>query len=314
VKRHNLMIPIAGAAFLVVVASCRSKISDPAAAETPAEKLAPDSVKLSEESLKLVGVEVTPVSRGHLSMTLRSPGRISVNVNRTAKVTSSLEGRILTMNYDIGAEVRAGDAMALIDSPELLNKPLALKAPLSGRVIERHGTVGEVVDRAKELYTISDLANLWGIAEIKEKDIAMVHVGQEATLRVLAFPEEAFTGKVVLLGHEIETKTRTLEVRILMENTSGKLKPGMFADVEIVTDVLDGVLLIPDDALQTLEDQQVVFVAADGGTFTKRTVRLGREQNGRVEIVDGLRDGERVVTTGSFLLKSEMLKNELAED
>jgi cobalt-zinc-cadmium efflux system membrane fusion protein len=247
-------------------------------------------------------------------MTLRSPGRISVNVNRTAKVTSSLEGRILTMNYDIGAEVRAGDAMALIDSPELLNKPLALKAPLSGRVIERHGTVGEVVDRAKELYTISDLANLWGIAEIKEKDIAMVHVGQEATLRVLAFPEEAFTGTVVLLGHEIETKTRTLEVRILMENTSGKLKPGMFADVEIVTHVLNGVLLIPDDALQTLEDQQVVFVTADGGAFTKRTVRVGREQNGRVEIVDGLRDGERVVTAGSFLLKSEMLKNELAEE
>jgi multidrug efflux pump subunit AcrA (membrane-fusion protein) len=311
------MTLIAAAAFLALVGSCRSKTGDPAAAatsETPADKPAPDSVKLSEESLKLVGVEATPVLRGHLSMTLRSPGRISVNVNRTAKVTSTFEGRIPTMNYDIGAEVRAGDAMALIDSPELLNKPLELKAPLSGRVIERHGTVGEVVDRAKELYTISDLANLWGIAEIKEKDIAMVHVGQEATLRVLAFPEQAFRGKVVLLGHEIEEKTRTLEVRILMENTSGKLKPGMFADVEIVTDVLDGVLLIPDDALQTLEEQQVVFVAANGGTFTKRTVRLGREQNGRVEIVDGLREGERVVTTGSFLLKSEMLKNELAEE
>ena len=315
-KRYTLVTLIAAAAFLALVASCSSK-TDPVAAttsETPEEKPAPDTVTLSEESLKLVGVEVTPVSRGHLSMTLRSPGRISVNVNRTAKVTSTLEGRILKMSYDIGAEVRAGDGMVLIDSPELLNKPLDLKAPISGRVIARHGTVGEAVDRAKELYTISDLANLWAIAEIKEKDIAMVQVGQEATLRVLAFPEEAFTGKVVLLGHEIADTTRTLEVRILLENTSGKLKPGMFADVEIVTDVLDGVLLIPDDALQTLEDQQVVFVAADGGTFTKRTVRVGREQNGRVEIVDGLRDGERVVTAGSFLLKSEMLKNELAEE
>jgi multidrug efflux pump subunit AcrA (membrane-fusion protein) len=314
VNRHNLTTLTAAAAFLAFVASCSSNTSDPAAAETPAEKPPTDSVTLSAESLKLVGVEVTPVSRGHLSMTLRSPGRISVNVNRTAKVTSTLEGRIRTMTYDIGAEVRAGDTMVLIDSPELLNKPLDLKAPISGRVIERHGTVGEAVDRAKELYTISDLANLWAIAEIKEKDIAMVQVGQDATLRVLAFPAEVFTGKVVLLGDEIEAKTRTLEVRILMGNTSGKLKPGMFADVEIVTDVLNGVLVIPDDALQTLEDQQVVFVGTDGGTFTKRTVRVGHEQNGRVEIVDGLREGERVVTTGSFLLKSEMLKNELAEE
>ncbi len=303
------------AALLAFTVSCRSKADDSAAAETPAaEKRAPDSVQLSPESLALVGVEMAPVSRGNLSMTLRSPGRISVNVNRTAKVTPTLEGRILKMNYDIGAEVRAGDSMVLIDSPELLNRPLDLKAPINGRVIERHGTVGEAVDRAKEIYTISDLANLWAIAEVKEKDIALLRVGQDATLRVLAFPDETFTGKVMLLGDEIEAKTRTLEVRILLENASGKLKPGNFADVEIVTDVLGGVLVIPDDALQTLEDQQVVFVAGDGNTFTKRTVRVGREQNGRVEIVDGLREGERVVTTGSFLLKSEMLKNELAEE
>jgi multidrug efflux pump subunit AcrA (membrane-fusion protein) len=307
---------IAAAALLPLVESCSSK-TEPAAAttsEAPEKKPAPDTVKLSDESLKIGGVEVTPVSRGHLSMTLRSPGRISVNVNRTAKVTSTLEGRISKMNYDIGAEVRAGDVMALVDSPELLNKPLELKAPVGGRVIERHGTVGEAVDRAKELYTISDLANLWAIAEIKEKDTALVHVGQAATLRVLAYPQEAFTGKVTLLGHEIEAKTRTLEVRIQADNTSGKLKPGMFADVEIVTNVLDAVLLIADDALQTLEDQQVVFVAADGGTFTKRTVTVGREQSGRVEITDGLREGERVATKGSFLLKSEMLKSQLGEE
>ena len=85
------------------------------------------------------------------------PGRVSFDLNHTAKVTSTLEGRIVKMNYDVGAPVQQGDVMALVDSPELL-KPLELKAPSAGTVIERHGTVGEMVDRTKELYTISDLA------------------------------------------------------------------------------------------------------------------------------------------------------------
>ena len=85
-----------------------------------------------------------------------------------------------------------------------------------------------------------------------------------------------------------------------MENTGGKLKPGMFADVEIVTHVLDGVLVIPDGAVQTLGDQQVVFVAADRTTLPNASVSVGREQNGRVQILDGLKEGETVVTDGQL--------------
>ncbi len=273
-----------------------------------------DTVKLSEESLKLVAIETVPVTRGDLPMTIRSAGRVGFNQNQTAKVTSTFEGRIAKMTHDIGAQVQVGDVMALVDSPELLNKPLELKAPIAGQVIERHGTVGEAVDKAKELYTISDLKNVWGIAEIKEKDIAVVRVGQQAILRVLAYPQETFTGKIVLIGHEVEEKTRTVEARIEVDNTSGKLKPGMFADVEIVTSVLENVLAIPDDALQTLEDQQVVFVAGNPNEFTKRVVKVGREQNGRAEVLDGIKEGERVVTKGSFVLKAELLKGELGEE
>lgn len=315
-KRESFALYLAAAALVVLATGCRSG-ENPAATTGPEkseEKTAPDAVKLGEESLRLANLEVAPVSRGHLSMTLRSPGRISVNVNRTAKVTSTLEGRVSKMNYDIGAEVRAGDVMALVDSPELLNRALELRAPVGGRVIERHGTVGEAVDRAKELYTISDLSALWAVAEIRERDVSLVHVGQEATLRVLAYPRDTFSAKVTLVGHEIEEKTRTLEVRLQLDNAGGKLKPGMFADVEIVTDVLGDVLVIPDEALQTLEEEQVVFIAVDRNTFGKRSVTVGREQNGRTEIVDGLREGERLVTRGSFLLKSELLKSELAEE
>jgi len=303
------------AAILILATGCQQKAEtkdEPITGQEPGDRQS-DIVRLSQESLNLVNIEVLTIKRGNLPMFIRTAGRISFNLNQTAKVTSTFAGRISKMNEDIGAVVQKQDVMALVDSPELLNKPLELKAPISGQVIERHGTVGEAVDETKELYTISDLKSVWGIAEIKEKDIAAVRVGQQATLRVLAYPQETFTGKIVLIGHEVEEKTRTVEARIEVDNASGKLKPGMFADVEIVTRVLEDVLVILDDALQMFEDQQIVFIA-NGPEFARRIVKAGRESGGQVEILEGITEGEQVVTKGSFILKSELLKGELGEE
>jgi multidrug efflux pump subunit AcrA (membrane-fusion protein) len=294
--------------------SMETKSSAETGAVVAADSLRRDTVVLSDESMKHVVIESIPVARGNLPMVLRTPGRISVNVNRTAKVTSTFEGRIAIMNYDVGTIVQPGDVMCLIDSPELLNRPLELKAPIGGQIIERHGTVGEAVDKTTELYTISDLKMVWCIAEVKEKDVAVVRTGQSASIRVLAYPRRFFAGTVLLSGQEVEERTRTLEVRIEVDNRDGALKPGMFADVELVTSVLDNVLMIPDDALQTLEDKQIVFIAADHNEFIKRVVVVGREHAGQAEILDGVHEGERVVTKGSFILKSELLKGELGEE
>lgn len=314
-KRTRLMHVVAVATALAVLAGCDKKET----AESPkksGENAAPeqrDTVRLSDESLKLVTIDTITVGHGKLNLTLRVPGRVSFNLNHTAKVTSTFEGRIAKMNYDVGAAVQEGDVMALIDSPELLNKLLELKAPIAGQVIERHGAIGEIVDKGKELYTISDPTNVWVIADVNANDIAAVRIGQEATVHTTAYPAEAFAGKVVLVNPEVEEKSRTVQVRIEIDNQNARLKPGMFADVEIVTSTLDNVVVIPDEAVQRLDDQEIVFVATDAHTFTKRPVKTGRAQNGNAEILDGLKDGERVVTKGSFLLKSELLKSQFGE-
>ena len=141
-----------------------------------------------------------------------------------------------------------------------------------------------------------------------------MRVGQEATFKVLSYPGEQFHGKIVRVGNEIERESRTLEARIEVDNGEGRLKPGMFADVEITTDVLRDALIISDAALQTEEDNQIVFVALDTNKFEKRVVKLGLEHQGRVQILEGVKKGERVVTDGSFILKSEMLKGEMEAD
>ncbi|MCK9588620.1 MAG: efflux RND transporter periplasmic adaptor subunit [Terrimicrobiaceae bacterium] len=309
---NKITYPLLALFALAFVTGCEK----PAPEETAASEGAHEEkiVTLTKQNLEHVEIKTSQVSLGSLETTLKAAGRVSENMNKTAKVASTLEGRLVKLNFDINDRVKAGDVLALVQTPELLGKPLELKAPIDGLIVARNSTVGELVDKGSDIYTISDPADLWVIAEVKERDIAAVKVGQDATFKVLPYPEAEFHGKVVRLGNQLESDSRTLEVRIETSNADGRLKPGMFADVEITTTVLKDVLVIPDTSLQSDGEAQVVFVAFGDGKFEKRTVTLGMEHRGRVQILDGIKAGETVVTQGSFILKSELLKGELGEE
>ena len=181
--------------------------------------------------------------------TLKAAGRVTENLNKTAKISSTLEGRIVKLNYDLNDLVKTGDVLGLVQTPELLGRALELKSPIDGVVVDRKIAPGELVGKDKEIYVISDPKDLWVIAEVKERDIGAVKVGQDANFSVLAFPDETFHGKIVRMGNQVEAESRTLEVRIEVDNSDGRLKAGMFADVEIVTTTLNDVVVIPDTAM-----------------------------------------------------------------
>ncbi|MFN8390487.1 MAG: efflux RND transporter periplasmic adaptor subunit [Bdellovibrionota bacterium] len=309
----QLLFLFALCALSTFAASCGS-----AAQETHADEPETDTpsniVELTKENLSHITLKTETAELGSLSMTLKAVGRVSLDLNKTAKVTSTLEGRIVSLSADINDRVHVGDVLARVQSPELLGKTLEIRSPIDGVVIERQGSPGENVDRAREIYTISNPDNLWVIAEIKERDIGAVKLGQETTFSVLSYPERRFQGRVVRIGNQVEPDSRTLEARIAVDNSEHALKAGMFADVEIATTVLNNVLVISDDALQTEESEQIAFVAVTDTTFEKRVLRLGLEEQGKVQVLEGLEPGEKVVTEGSFILKSELLKGELGEE
>jgi multidrug efflux pump subunit AcrA (membrane-fusion protein) len=302
------------AAISIVLVGCGKQAA--ALEEATANEPSPSEqiVTLTEENLRYLEIKTVPVKLGSLERTLKAVGRVSENMNRTAKVASTLEGRIIKLNFDLNDRVKAGDVLALVQTPELLGKPLEIKAPIDGAVTARDRAIGELADKDTAIYTISDPSDLWVIAEIKEQDLAAVKVGQAASFQVLAYPSEVFQGEIVRLGNQIEKDSRTLEARIETSNAEGKLKPGMFAEVEITTSVLNDVLVISDRALQSDGDAQVVFVALGQNRFEKRSVGLGMEQMGRVQVLEGLKPGEELVTEGGFILKSELLKGELGEE
>ena len=305
------------ATFILTVAftlvGCTKKEVE-AAAEKAAEKHDENTVMLTKEQLEHVALKTEIAALGDLDQTLKAAGRVSENMNKTAKVASTLEGRIATLRADINDPVKTGDVLALVQTPELIGKPLELKAPIDGVVIERNQAVGELVDKASAVYVISDPTDLWVLAEVKERDLAALKVGQNASFTVLAYPAESFHGKVVRLGNKVEDLSRTVEARIDVNNADGRLKPGMFADVEIVSTVTKDVLVISAGALQSMEEGQIAFVELAEGKYERRVVKLGAEQHGRVQVLEGLKAGEKVVVAGSFILKSEMLKSELADE
>jgi cobalt-zinc-cadmium efflux system membrane fusion protein len=177
----------------------------------------------------------------------------------------------------------------------------SLNSPIDGIVIERNATIGASVGTDANLFKIINLSQVWIDANVFEKDLQRVRPGQEVKLTVPAFPQTTFSGRVIFVDSVVNPETRTVNVRTEVANPDGRLKPDMFANVQIVTDVNRAAISIPQSAILNDEGKTVVFVA-DGNGYKKRQVQAGIQNNDRVEIVDGLNAGDKVVVKGNYLL------------
>ena len=204
----------------------------------------------------------------------------------------------------------------LVASKEI-NPRYVIRAPIAGQVIEREITLGELVAPEKEaLLVLADPTTLWVIADVPEARLRDVAVGVAAQVQIGAVGEQPVAGKVSFIAPSLDANTRTAQVRIEVQNREGKLKPGMFATA-ILASSQDGkaqaVLSVPDDAVQTVEDGPAVFVPVNGepNTFAKRAISVGPTVGGVVPVTSGLKEGEPVVISGSFILKAELGKGSM---
>jgi membrane fusion protein, heavy metal efflux system len=189
---------------------------------------------------------------------------------------------------------------ALPSKPDLA-AVFSLTSPIEGIVVERNATIGATVGTDANLFKIIDISRVWIDANVFEKDLERVKFGQEVKVTVPAFPGSNFSGKVILVNSVVDPETRTVKVRTEVPNPDSRLKPDMFANVEIITDVHRAAISIPQSAVLNDGGKAVVFVA-DGNSYKKRVVTAGIQSNDRVEIVDGLNAGDKVVVKGNYLL------------
>jgi len=183
-------------------------------------------------------------------------------------------------------------------------KTLTLYSPFTGHVLEKMVNKGQFVDAGMALYKIADLSVVWLIADIYESELSFIRLGQTAALRLTHQPGDTFSGKVVYIYPSLDPRTRTARVRVELPNPFGRLKPEMFADVELRAD-LGARLAVPESAVIDTGLRQIAIVDKGQGIFEPREVKLGIKVDDHVEVLKGLAAGERVVTSANFLIDSE---------
>jgi len=191
----------------------------------------------------------------------------------------------------------------------------ALLAPQAGTVIERPITRGELVAPKDNAFTVADLSTVWFLVDIYERHVAAVKVGSEVKIAVDAYPDEFFRGKIVYVGYVLNSDTRTVDGRVEIANPDRRLRPGMFARAALTIPAgKDGqaVVLVPQDAIQRIDENSMAFIEERPGSYLAQPVIIGRQSGHDVEIRSGLTEGQKVVTQGSFYLKSILLKERIA--
>jgi RND family efflux transporter MFP subunit len=185
-------------------------------------------------------------------------------------------------------------------APEIVT----FRSPVSGFVIEKQALKGLHVMPGQSLYRVADLSVVWVEADLYERDLSTVRPGTTATVTVDAYPGDRFTGRVVYLYPYLDEKTRTNRARFEFANRGGRLKPGMYANVEL-RGTGGMAFTVPTNAVLDSGQEQVVFVAQGEGIFEPRKVKVGRRSGDSIQILEGLTDGEQVATGAAFFLDSE---------
>ena len=184
-------------------------------------------------------------------------------------------------------------------------RTITFASPVSGVVTEKKALQGMRFMPGEMLYQVTDLSSVWVIADVFEQDIGLVKIGANANVKIGAYPNQAFKGRVTYVYPTLKAETRTVPVRIEMANPQQLLKPAMFAQVELQVGAKTPVLAVPDSAVIDSGTRRIVLVQVSEGRFEPREVELGARAENYVEVIKGVRDGEQVVVAANFLIDAE---------
>ncbi len=355
-------------------------------------------LQVSSAKQKEWGIVLESVTTQAISSAIELPGVLTVNQNRTAQISSFVQGKVVSHWVDLGDRVKKGQALVTINSPEfaqaqadflqarakyrlsqkeyerakmlweekaieekeylrreaeyeklateygtlgsalhsygitheqidelikkcqaveeqeykceIADPNLSILSPISGIVIFRDVVMGEHVDPQKILYTVSDLETLWAILDAYEKDLPFIRAESQVKITSPAYPGKHFAGKIGYISDTIDPKLRTIKIRVEIDNNERLLKPNMYI-LGIIEKHMDqkDTLIIPEEAIQNLNGEKIVFVPEKEDIFAVRHIELGDMVGEKRIIIQGLTEGEKIVIKGAFYLKAELSKS-----
>jgi membrane fusion protein, heavy metal efflux system len=267
-------------------------------------------VELTAEQIEKAEIGLAEAGPVDLSEHLSLYGVIAPNAERVLEVSARFPGVIRSVKKRVGDSVRRGETLATIESNESL-QTYAVAAPLDGVVTLRNANEGAQTSDGP-LFTVADLSTVWVEVSVFPRDVAKVKVGQTVRVRSADTGLSA-QGKVVYVSPFGSSTSQTLSARVQLANPDRKWPPGLYVTAEVILSSTTVPLGVRAEALQTLEDQSVVFVKGAEG-FEPRPVKTGRSDGEVIEVLSGVTAGERYATRNSFILKAELGKGEVEDE
>lgn len=245
-------------------------------------------------------VELGGVARGERERRGAELQSSIAGVNSARATVANLEQKLrrLGVSQESLAAAKTGGELAPMRS--------SVTAPLGGVVLEVHAAPGEVITPDRELFVVADLSRVWLQADVYQKDIAKIRVGQTAIVTVDTYPGESFSGRVTHVSDVLDATSRTAKVRCEVVNPGARLKVQMFATLALPTSAPRSVLVIPAEAVQDIDGAPTVFVRTDEEHFVARPIKVGATVGRWTEVSEGLKADEEVVTKGALMLKSRL--------
>lgn len=254
-------------------------------------------VQITAEQQTALGLKTVMAESRPLSSLLNINGEVQLPSDHQADVSLGISGKIKELYANVGDTVKAGQRLALVESRAGGNVNVTINAPMNGIIDARDVAVGQAVEPIR-IFHISESSQVLVIGKVYEESLAQVKVGQEAHVRLLAYPDQVFSGKVTLVEPALDPLSRTVKVWIQLDNPLGLMKPNMFARIAIVLKKNDEALAIPNDAIIEANGEKFVFVH-DGNSFKRVEITLGTMDDLYSEVTDGLVPGDEVATQGS---------------
>ena len=268
-----------------------------------------EEVRLTKKAIDLTGLKVSEVEEKRIARTIELPGEIGFNEDRLAHITPRYAGIVKEIRKHIGAYVKEGDVLAIIESNESL-AAYSLRAPISGWIVEKHATPGEFSGEDADLFVVANLATVWVNCEAYAKDADIIKPGQPILIKAVG-SDRQIQAALSYVAPVFNENTRSMIARAVISNTDGFWRPGTFITGEIAIDSDTSVPAVLKDAVQVLHDQSVVFIPVEEDAFKPVAVKTGLSDDTFVEIVSGLKPGEWYVSKGAFELKSEIVTSTL---
>lgn len=305
----NLVLAPIALAFALGVSSCGKSEADGAQAaaegeEGHAEEEGADRVTISAEAAEASQIVVSEAGPGALQETLSLTGRIMLQPAARAEIHAPYPGPVRAVQHNIGDVVARGTTLARVESSESL-QTYSIVTPISGVVLERQTNIGDVTSDAP-LFVVGDLTRLQAELNVVPRDVGRVNAGQTVIITALdgSAPTQARLASVLPTA---DSHSQTLIARAPITVTANSpLRPGMAIRANVVLASEDAVVVVPADAVQTLEGRSVVFVRIGADVYEPRSVTVGRQSRSTVEITQGLAPGEAYVSQNAFLIKSQM--------